>query len=108
MKVPEILDVPLHPAFVAALGSILALKAIPGTSYVEKAGNVGASFAMAIYIGPALVEYMDITSPKIAAAVIFAIGATGLVVFNGVIDAIKKTDLAAWVAGWLPGRKGGQ
>jgi hypothetical protein len=105
---PKSMDVALHPAVVAALGSILALKAIPGTSYVEKAGNVGASFALAIYLGPALVEYMDITSPKIAAGVIFAIGATGLVVFNGVIDAIKKTDLAAWVASWMPGKKGGQ
>ncbi len=108
MKPPESFDFALHPAVVAALGSILALKAIPGTSYMEKAGNVAASFALAIYVGPALVEYMGITSLKIAAGVIFAVGATGLVVFNGVIDAIKKTDLAAWVSSWLPGKKGGQ
>lgn len=108
MKVPEILDLALHPVVAAAIGSIVALKAIPGTGYVEKAVNVGASFALAVYAGPALVEYMEVTSLKVAAAVIFAVGATGLVVFNAAIDALKKTDLAAWVAGWLPGRKGGQ
>lgn len=108
MKVPEILDLALHPVVAAAIGSIVALKAIPGTGYVEKAVNVGASFALAVYAGPALVEYMDVTSLKIAAGVIFAIGATGLVVFNAVIEAIKRTDLAAWVMGWLPGKKGGQ
>jgi len=108
VKPPESFDFALHPAVVAALGSILALKAIPGTSYLEKLGNVAASFVLAIYLGPALIEYMDITSRKIGAAVIVGIAATGLVVFNGVIDGIKKTDLAAWVLGWLPGRKGGQ
>jgi hypothetical protein len=108
MKPPELLDIALHPVVAAAVGAIVALKAIPGTGYVEKGVNVGASFALAVYAGPALVEYMEVTSLKIAAGVIFAIGATGLVVFNAVIEAIKRTDLASWVAGWLPGRKGGQ
>ena len=51
---------------------------------------------------------MDVTSVKIAAGVVFAIGATGLVVFNAIIEAVKRTDLAAYVMSWLPGRKGGQ
>lgn len=108
MKVPEILDLALHPVVAAAVGAIVALKAIPGTGYPEKALNVGASFALAVYAGPALVEYMEVTSLKIAAGVIFAIGATGLVVFNAIIEAVKRTDLAAYVMSWLPGRKGGQ
>jgi hypothetical protein len=108
VKVPEILDLALHPVVAAAVGAIVALKAIPGTGYPEKALNVGASFALAVYAGPALVEYMEVTSLKIAAGVIFAIGATGLVVFNAIIEAVKRTDLAAYVMSWLPGRKGGQ
>jgi hypothetical protein len=108
VKAPEILDLALHPVVAAAVGAIVALKAIPGTGYPEKALNVGASFALAVYAGPALVEYMEVTSLKIAAGVIFAIGATGLVVFNAIIEAVKRTDLAAYVMSWLPGRKGGQ
>ncbi|MEY5097289.1 MAG: hypothetical protein RJA36_8 [Pseudomonadota bacterium] len=108
MKAPEILDLALHPVVAAAVGAIVALKAIPGTGYPEKALNVGASFALAVYAGPALVEYMEVTSLKIAAGVIFAIGATGLVVFNAIIEAVKRTDLAAYVMSWLPGRKGGR
>jgi hypothetical protein len=108
VKAPEILDLALHPVVAAAVGAIVALKAIPGTGYPEKALNVGASFALAVYAGPALVEYMEVTSLKIAAGVIFAIGATGLVVFNAIIEAVKRTDLAAYVMSWLPGRKGGR
>jgi hypothetical protein len=108
VKAPEILDLALHPVVAAAVGAIVALRAIPGTGYFEKALNVGASFALAVYAGPALVEYMDVTSVKIAAGVVFAIGATGLVVFNAIIEAVKRTDLAAYVMSWLPGRKGGQ
>lgn len=108
VKLDDLPDWLAHPAVAAALGSALGLKALPGVSIVEKLLNLGASFALAVYAGPALVEYMGVTSLKVAAAVIFAVGATGLVVFNAAIDALKKTDLAAWVAGWLPGRKGGQ
>lgn len=108
VKLDDLPDWLAHPAIAAALGSVLGLKAIPGASLLEKVSNLAAGWALAVYAGPALVEYMEISSLKIAAGVIFAIGATGLVVFNAVIEAIKRTDLAAWVMQWLPGKKGGQ
>ena len=96
-----------HPVIAAAVGAVLGLYALPGATVPQKIGNVAAGFAIAAWLGPALVDYMAISSPKLASGAIFVIGATGLVVFNAVIEAIKRTDLAAWIAGWLPGRKGG-
>lgn len=107
----ELSEIFAHPAVAAALGAIVGLRAIPGTSYTEKAINVALSFAIASYGGPVLIEYMQVTSVKLAAGMIFAVGATGLVVFNGLIEAVKRTDLfgklAEAVASWFP-RKGGQ
>ena len=97
-----------HPAVAAALGSALGLKAIPGASIVEKLLNLVAGWAAAVYGGLALIDYMGLSSRPIGAFMIFGVGATGLVVFNAIIEAIKRTDLAAWVLGWLPGKKGGQ
>lgn len=107
MKI-EFSEILTHPVVAAAVGAIVGLRALPGTSIVEKLANVGAGFAIAAFAGGALVDQMAIVSPKLVAGMIFVVGATGLVVFNAIVEAIKRTDLAAWVAGWLPGRKGGQ
>jgi hypothetical protein len=101
----EFQEVMTHPVIAAAVGALLGLQALPGASVLEKLGNVAAGFAIAAWGGPALVDYLHIESPKLASGVIFVIGAVGLVVFNAVIEAIKKTDLAGWLAGWLPRRK---
>lgn len=108
VKIDDLPDWVAHPAVAAALGSALGLKALPGASLPEKLVNLGASFALAVYAGPALVEYLEVSSPKLAAGIVFGIGATGLVVFNALIDAIKRSDLGAWFLGWLPKKPGGQ
>jgi uncharacterized membrane protein YedE/YeeE len=96
-----------HPVLAAAVGALVGLRALPGSSLPEKLLNVGAGFAIAAWGGSAIVEHLSVTSPKIAAGMVFFVGAAGLVVFNALIEAIKRTDLAAWLSGWLP-RKGGQ
>lgn len=101
-------DILTHPVVAAAVGALLGLRALPGSSIPEKIVNVAAGFAIAAWGGAAVVEYLGVTSPKIAAGMVFIVGAAGLVVFNSVIEAIKRTDLAAWVMSWLPQRKGGQ
>lgn len=106
MKIAELLDAALHPVVAAAVGSIVGLKAVPGASLGERMTNLVASFALAVYGGPALIEHMGVSSVKIGAGIVFLVGAAGLVVFNACIEAFRQTDLAAWLTGWLPRRKG--
>lgn len=96
-----------HPVVAAAVGAVLGLRALPGTSRLEKLANVTAGFAIAAWAGGALVEQMAVQSPRLAAGMIFVVGACGLVVFNAVTEAIKRTDFAEWVREWLPRRKKG-
>ena len=108
MKIPpEWTDYALHPVVASAVGAIVGLKAIPGSSLAERIGNVVASFALAVYGGTALVEQMGVSSLKIGAAIVFLVGAAGMVVFNAVVEALKQTDFKGWIANWLPARKKG-
>jgi hypothetical protein len=104
----ELSEVLTHPVVAAAVGAVVGLRALPGTSMLEKAANVGAGFAIAAWGGAAAVDYMQIASPKLASGMIFVIGAVGLVIFNALVEAIKNTDLGAWLGSWLPRRKGGE
>lgn len=108
----EILD-NLHPHWLAAAaGALVGLKAMPGTSMPEKLGNLGAGFALAAWAGPAIVDYLSVAKPSIAAGIVFGVGACGLVAFNALISAIRATDFGAWISGWLaawsPRKKGGE
>ena len=95
-----------HPMVAAAAGALVGLRALPGSSYIEKFSNVSAGFAIAAWGGPAIVDYLVITSPRVASGMVFICGATGLVVANSLWEAIKRTDIAAWISSWLP-KKGG-
>lgn len=103
------IDVPkffTHPVVAAAAGALVGLRALPGTSYLEKLSNVSAGFAIAAWGGPALVEYLAVTSPQLASGIVFICGATGLVIANALWEAIRHTDLAAWATAWLPKPRG--
>lgn len=80
---------------------MLGLKAMPGTTMVEKLFNLALGFLFALFIGPLMVEWMAVTNQKVGAGIIFAAGAAGLVVFGSVIDGIKQTPLGPLFAGWL-------
>ena len=103
----ELAEFLTHPVIAAAAGALVGLRALPGASYPEKLTNLAAGFAIAVWGGPALVDWLAIGNPNIASGAIFACGATGLVVANAVWEGIRRTDLAAWLAAFLPARKGG-
>lgn len=102
----DMMDAVVHPVSAAAIGSVVGLKAVPGATLGERVFNLAASFGLAVYAGPALVEHMGVTSPRIGAAIIMGCGATGLVLFSAIVEAIKRTDLAAWLVSWLPRKRG--
>lgn len=93
-----------NPVLAAALGSVLALKAIPGTSTGEKLLNVVLSFVLGIYGGPALAEIAGVTSQRLEAAIIVLSAGAGLVAFAALLEAIKETRFADFLPKWL-GRK---
>lgn len=95
--------------WVAALaGAILGLKAIPGGTFLERLANVLFGFLLAVFLGPAAVDYLHVVSVKIASGLTFAVGAAGLVIFAAVIDGIKQTQLSAIISSWFSrGKKEG-
>jgi hypothetical protein len=99
------------PWVAAAAGSILGLKALPGASLWERLCNVAAGFAIAAFVGPGLIDAMGWTSPRLAALAIFGLGATGLVIFSALLEAFRRSDIAAalfdGLKSFLPGRKRG-
>lgn len=106
MKI-EFGDLVAHGIAVSA-GAALSLRALPGATLAQRACNLSAGIAIAVFCGAALIEHWQIASLRLALLISFVLGATGLVAFDALIEAIKKTDLVAWISGWLPGRKGGQ
>jgi hypothetical protein len=103
-------DLMTSPWVAAAAGAILGLKALPGASLWERLANVGAGFAIAAFVGPALIEAMGWTSPRLAALAIFGLGATGLVIFSALMDAFKRSDIGAalfeGLKSFLPRKRG--
>lgn len=106
----QIHDLLTSPWVAAAAGSILGLRALPGATLLERAANVAAGFCIAAFVGPALIEAMGWTSPRLAALAIFGLGATGLVVFSALIDGFRRSDIALDLferaKSWIPGKRG--
>lgn len=94
--------------YVAAVaGAILGLRAFPGNSFAERLSNLLFGFLLAIFVGPALVDYLHISSVRVAAGLVFALGAAGLVVFAAAIEGIRQTQFGTIIASWLSrGTKG--
>lgn len=92
--------------YIAALaGAILGLKAVQGPSLGERFANLISGFLMAIFLGPAIVDWLHIASPRIASGITFAVGAAGLVGFAAIMEGIRQTQFGAIISGWLS-RKG--
>lgn len=93
--------------YVAALaGAILGLKAIPGSSFAERAGNLLFGFLLAVFVGPALVDYLHIVSMRVASGLIFAMGAAGLVAFAAIMEGVRQTQFGTIISGWLSRNRG--
>lgn len=90
----------------AALGgSIVGLKGMPGATWGERAANLLMGFLAAVYLGPAVAEWLHLESQRVVAGVVFACGAGGLVVLGAALEGVKATRFGDIIAGWLS-RKG--
>lgn len=88
--------------YVAALaGALLGLKAVPGGTIKDRLANLLFGLLMAVYVGPALVDYLHITSRNVSACIVFSVGAAGLVAFGALVEGIKQTQFGTIISGWL-------
>jgi hypothetical protein len=90
-----------NPYVASFAGALLGLKAIPGTTLLERVANLLLGFLLAIFAGPALVDYLHVDSVRIASAIVFACGAGGLVAFAAVMDGVRQVQFGAILTGWL-------
>lgn len=96
-----------NPFVPAAVGALVGLKAMPGTSLWEKVTNLALGFGFAVFVGPATADWLDVTSPRVHAGIVFACGAAGLVAFSAVMEGIKSTQFGQIITGWLSRRHDG-
>ncbi len=94
-----------NPFVAAFLGALVGLRALPGASLPEKLWNLLGGFLFAAFIGPAFAEWAGFVSIKLAAGVIFAFGAAGLVAFGSLIEGIKQTALGPVILAWISPRE---
>lgn len=100
----QLLDNAYHPMVASFLGSVLAVfNAFPGATIAARAFNGATCFIIGIYAGPAVVEWRDITSPRIGALVVLLSALIGLIVVNQVLELAAKTKLGnlPMFKGWL-------
>lgn len=90
------------PFFAAAGGAVFgALRSMPGATVVQKIANATLAFVFAVFIGPAFVEVLGVTSVRMSAGIIFGCGAVGLVTYAAIVEGIKETQFGAILTGWL-------
>jgi len=86
-----------HPVIASLAGAIgAAIHAFPGASRSLKAINGVSSFFVGIYLGPSIIEWREIVSPRIGAAVIVGCALGGLVAMNSALDYLRTTPMAQW------------
>jgi len=93
------------PFAAGALGSLVALRFAPGASWAERAFNVVTGSLCAGFLGPAVADWLHVTSPNMTAGMNFGVGMFGLSLAAAITQGIKDTKFAEILGGWL--RKGG-
>lgn len=104
MNTPNPEEIVTNPFTAAVAGAVVGLKAVPGTTFLERLANVVLGTLIAVFTGPALVEYLHVTSMKVAAGLTFAVGTAGLVAFSAIMDGIKQTPVRDIIVGWIARR----
>jgi hypothetical protein len=87
------------PFAVGLIGSLIALRATPGITWVERITNVVSGTLMAGLVSPAIAEYFGLHSANMQGATAFVVGLFGLnitaTVFQWIRD-MKLGDLLPW------------
>lgn len=91
----------------AGAGALVSLKAVPDSTWLQKAVAAALSFLVAVFAGPGLAEWAGVTSPRISAAIVFVVGASGLVAVVALLEGVKQVPFGQLITNFLTfGRSG--
>lgn len=96
-------EVAKSPWLAGALGAVVALRGVPGTSWLERLINVLCGSLLSGFFSPALSEYFGMTTSAMQSAVSFAVGLFGLNLMAAILEFIKRAKLEDYI----PGKRGG-
>lgn len=96
-------EVVKSPWLAGALGAVVALRGVPGTSWWERVLNVLSGSLLSGFFSPALSEYFGMTTPAMLSAMAFAVGLFGLNLMAAILDFIKTAKLEDYI----PWKRGG-
>ena len=84
----------LDSPFLAGLfGGLLALRAVPGATFMQRLFTVISACILAGFTAPAVSEYFGVESESMRSAVAFLIGLFGLNLVSAGTDYIRTLDL---------------
>ena len=86
------------PAVAGAVGSLISLRWMPGTSWASKFVSLLVGCSVAIFLAPYLVEVVGVTSKSGAAAFAFLSGFLGLMAMGKGWDWISTTTFGELVS----------
>lgn len=91
------------------VGALVALRWVPaGATWADRAGAFVGGCACAFYGSPAIVEWVDIGSPRIEASIAFVTGLLGMVVAAEIVNTVRGLQLAETIRSALSARFGGK
>jgi len=97
----------IHSPFITgAFGAVVtAVKFTPGATWFEKVVNVGLGAMSSGFVTPALIEWLNVTSPAYFGCAAFLFGMLSMSLAAAVLDGIKAAKLGEIIDSWLK-RKG--
>lgn len=88
-------------------GAVISLRFIPvGTSWGARALSLAGGVAAAVYLAPALGEWLGVASARIEAGMGFLVGSLAMVVLGEATEAVHEAQIGQAVRGWLRKRAG--
>lgn len=97
------MDSVAYPWLAGAAGAVVGLRFVVGATWVERAANVAAGAAVAVFVAPAFADYYTLSS-TVTAGLSFGLGLFGVAVAHAIFAAIHALDLAAVIRSWLTRR----
>lgn len=75
-------------------------RAVPGTTWMQRAASIATGALLSGFFSPALSEYFGMTTPAMQSAMSFAVGLFGLNLMAAALDwtkTVKVSDYIPWL-----------
>lgn len=89
---PELIK---SPWVAGAMGALVALRGVPGITWLERVFNLLCGAIIAGYMSPAAADYLGLTKPETHYAAAFLMGLFGLNLIAAIVEAIRTADLGS-------------